>query len=181
MSPGSATKRPWTAMFMPDMEKALDSPPRQPPQDRSAPQPVHPRPGGRPQGQGRRAVTEDDILSRPSRPAPGLSPPRRDLGRPGGPGPQGLYHRSSPHHVRPPPSPSAAWGARASPSSPSPTLISTPGSGYHFGIVDAFISEEKNDNYISFQFKGGPPTSTAGSAGPAWSSSSWMTWASGPD
>jgi len=27
--------------------------------------------------------------------------------------------------------------------------------GYHFGIVDAFISEEKNDNYISFQFKGG--------------------------
>ena len=25
----------------------------------------------------------------------------------------------------------------------------------HFGIVDAFISEEKNDNYISFQFKGG--------------------------
>jgi pyruvate, water dikinase len=27
--------------------------------------------------------------------------------------------------------------------------------GYHFGIVDAFISEEKNDNYVSFQFKGG--------------------------
>ncbi len=27
--------------------------------------------------------------------------------------------------------------------------------GYHFGIVDAFISEESNDNYISFQFKGG--------------------------
>jgi pyruvate, water dikinase len=27
--------------------------------------------------------------------------------------------------------------------------------GYHFGIVDAFISPEKNDNYISFQFKGG--------------------------
>ncbi len=27
--------------------------------------------------------------------------------------------------------------------------------GYHFGIVDAYISEEKNDNYISFQFKGG--------------------------
>jgi pyruvate,water dikinase len=27
--------------------------------------------------------------------------------------------------------------------------------GYHFGIVDAFLSEEKNDNYISFQFKGG--------------------------
>ncbi|HEY9072980.1 MAG TPA: PEP-utilizing enzyme, partial [Desulfobaccales bacterium] len=27
--------------------------------------------------------------------------------------------------------------------------------GYHFGIVDAFISAEKNDNYISFQFKGG--------------------------
>ncbi len=27
--------------------------------------------------------------------------------------------------------------------------------GYHFGLVDAFISEEKNDNYISFQFKGG--------------------------
>jgi pyruvate, water dikinase len=27
--------------------------------------------------------------------------------------------------------------------------------GYHFGIVDAYISEAKNDNYISFQFKGG--------------------------
>jgi pyruvate,water dikinase len=27
--------------------------------------------------------------------------------------------------------------------------------GYHFGLVDAFISEERNDNYISFQFKGG--------------------------
>jgi pyruvate, water dikinase len=27
--------------------------------------------------------------------------------------------------------------------------------GYHFGIVDAYISQEKNDNYISFQFKGG--------------------------
>ncbi len=27
--------------------------------------------------------------------------------------------------------------------------------GYHFGIVDAFLSEERNDNYISFQFKGG--------------------------
>jgi pyruvate,water dikinase len=27
--------------------------------------------------------------------------------------------------------------------------------GYHFGIVDAYIGEEKNDNYISFQFKGG--------------------------
>jgi pyruvate, water dikinase len=27
--------------------------------------------------------------------------------------------------------------------------------GYHFGIVDAYISAEKNDNYISFQFKGG--------------------------
>jgi len=27
--------------------------------------------------------------------------------------------------------------------------------GYHFGIVDAYISEERNDNYISFQFKGG--------------------------
>ena len=27
--------------------------------------------------------------------------------------------------------------------------------GYHFGMVDAYISEERNDNYISFQFKGG--------------------------
>jgi len=27
--------------------------------------------------------------------------------------------------------------------------------GYHFGIVDAYLSEERNDNYISFQFKGG--------------------------
>jgi pyruvate,water dikinase len=27
--------------------------------------------------------------------------------------------------------------------------------GYHFGLVDAYISQEKNDNYISFQFKGG--------------------------
>jgi pyruvate,water dikinase len=27
--------------------------------------------------------------------------------------------------------------------------------GYHFGIIDAYISEEKNDNYVSFQFKGG--------------------------
>ena len=27
--------------------------------------------------------------------------------------------------------------------------------GYHFGIVDAFISEERNENYLSFQFKGG--------------------------
>lgn len=27
--------------------------------------------------------------------------------------------------------------------------------GYHFGLVDAYISEERNDNYISFQFKGG--------------------------
>jgi pyruvate,water dikinase len=27
--------------------------------------------------------------------------------------------------------------------------------GYHFGLVDAFVSEERNDNYISFQFKGG--------------------------
>ncbi|MBI4644762.1 MAG: phosphoenolpyruvate synthase [Deltaproteobacteria bacterium] len=27
--------------------------------------------------------------------------------------------------------------------------------GYHFAILDAYISEEKNDNYISFQFKGG--------------------------
>jgi pyruvate,water dikinase len=27
--------------------------------------------------------------------------------------------------------------------------------GYHFGLVDTYISEEKNDNYISFQFKGG--------------------------
>ncbi|MFP3867899.1 MAG: PEP/pyruvate-binding domain-containing protein [Desulfobacteraceae bacterium] len=27
--------------------------------------------------------------------------------------------------------------------------------GYHFSIVDTFLSEEQNDNYISFQFKGG--------------------------
>ncbi|MEW6658592.1 MAG: PEP/pyruvate-binding domain-containing protein [Thermodesulfobacteriota bacterium] len=27
--------------------------------------------------------------------------------------------------------------------------------GYHFAILDAYLSEEKNDNYISFQFKGG--------------------------
>jgi pyruvate,water dikinase len=27
--------------------------------------------------------------------------------------------------------------------------------GYHFGILDAYLSEERNDNYISFQFKGG--------------------------
>ena len=27
--------------------------------------------------------------------------------------------------------------------------------GYHFAILDAYVSEEKNDNYISFQFKGG--------------------------
>jgi len=27
--------------------------------------------------------------------------------------------------------------------------------GYHFGLVDAYISQEQNDNYISFQFKGG--------------------------
>ena len=30
--------------------------------------------------------------------------------------------------------------------------------GYHFGLVDAYLSEEKNDNYISFQFKGGAAT-----------------------
>jgi pyruvate,water dikinase len=27
--------------------------------------------------------------------------------------------------------------------------------GYHFGHLDAFVSAERNDNYISFQFKGG--------------------------
>jgi pyruvate,water dikinase len=27
--------------------------------------------------------------------------------------------------------------------------------GYHFGHLDAYVSEERNDNYISFQFKGG--------------------------
>jgi pyruvate,water dikinase len=27
--------------------------------------------------------------------------------------------------------------------------------GYHFGFCDAYLSEERNDNYISFQFKGG--------------------------
>jgi pyruvate,water dikinase len=27
--------------------------------------------------------------------------------------------------------------------------------GYHFGLVDAYLSEEMNNNYISFQFKGG--------------------------
>jgi len=27
--------------------------------------------------------------------------------------------------------------------------------GYHFGLVDAYLSEEQNDNYVSFQFKGG--------------------------
>jgi pyruvate,water dikinase len=27
--------------------------------------------------------------------------------------------------------------------------------GYHFGLIDAYLSEEINDNYISFQFKGG--------------------------
>jgi pyruvate,water dikinase len=27
--------------------------------------------------------------------------------------------------------------------------------GYHFAILDAYVSEEKNDNYICFQFKGG--------------------------
>jgi pyruvate,water dikinase len=27
--------------------------------------------------------------------------------------------------------------------------------GYHFGLVDCYLSEEANDNYISFQFKGG--------------------------
>jgi pyruvate, water dikinase len=27
--------------------------------------------------------------------------------------------------------------------------------GYHFGLLDAYVSEERNDNYISFQFKGG--------------------------
>jgi pyruvate,water dikinase len=27
--------------------------------------------------------------------------------------------------------------------------------GYHFGAVDAYISPEMNDNYLSFQFKGG--------------------------
>jgi len=27
--------------------------------------------------------------------------------------------------------------------------------GYHFGLVDAYVSTERNDNYITFQFKGG--------------------------
>ncbi len=27
--------------------------------------------------------------------------------------------------------------------------------GYHFGLVDAYVDEERNDNYITFQFKGG--------------------------
>lgn len=27
--------------------------------------------------------------------------------------------------------------------------------GYHFGHLDAYVAEERNDNYISFQFKGG--------------------------
>jgi len=27
--------------------------------------------------------------------------------------------------------------------------------GYHFGLVDAYLSDEINDNYITFQFKGG--------------------------
>jgi pyruvate,water dikinase len=27
--------------------------------------------------------------------------------------------------------------------------------GYHFGLVDAYVTEERNDNYITFQFKGG--------------------------
>jgi len=27
--------------------------------------------------------------------------------------------------------------------------------GYHFGLVDAYVCEERNDNYITFQFKGG--------------------------
>ncbi|HAY22431.1 MAG TPA: phosphoenolpyruvate synthase, partial [Desulfobacterales bacterium] len=27
--------------------------------------------------------------------------------------------------------------------------------GYHFGILDAYVSSETNENYISFQFKGG--------------------------
>lgn len=27
--------------------------------------------------------------------------------------------------------------------------------GYHFGLVDAYVGEERNDNYITFQFKGG--------------------------
>mgnify|MGYP005841352493 CR=1 FL=1 len=27
--------------------------------------------------------------------------------------------------------------------------------GYHFGLVDAYVSAERNDNYITFQFKGG--------------------------
>ncbi len=27
--------------------------------------------------------------------------------------------------------------------------------GYHFGLVDAYVGEERNDNYVTFQFKGG--------------------------
>jgi pyruvate,water dikinase len=27
--------------------------------------------------------------------------------------------------------------------------------GYHFGLADAYLSEERNDNYVTFQFKGG--------------------------
>lgn len=27
--------------------------------------------------------------------------------------------------------------------------------GYHFGLVDAYVSAERNDNYVTFQFKGG--------------------------
>ena len=54
--------------------------------------------------------------------------------------------------------------------------------GYHFGIVDAFISAEKNDNYISFQFKGGaaavePP----GAPGPPGQAAPGRPGLQGPD
>ena len=76
-------------------------PPGQPPQDRPALEPVHPGPGGRPQGHrpgsGDRGRHHEPPLQGP---APGLSPPRGDLGRPGGPGPQGLHLGLCQHHVR---------------------------------------------------------------------------------
>ena len=41
------------------------------------------------------------------------------------------------------------------PSSPISILNFNSRLGYHFGLLDAYVSEERNDNYISFQFKGG--------------------------
>jgi len=46
--------------------------------------------------------------------------------------------------------------------------------GYHYSVLDAYCGQSINKNYITFSFKGGPPTTCAAIAAPA--PLPWCSW-----